>query len=141
MADNEGIWSRGGANIEELPDPLAPVAPPHLVELCEPEGEPKRKPRWPVVLYAFAGLFFVTLIWLIVTAPLSRALEPLADPRRLVLQEIVARDHRRALVRRSFRLGVIPVGADDVRVGVGRGDIRVQVAPDVFRPLDEPPDQ
>jgi penicillin-binding protein 1A len=32
------------------------------------------------VLYAIGGVLLITLLWLIVTAPLSRALEPLEDP-------------------------------------------------------------
>ena len=80
VVDNEGIWSRGGTNIEDLPDPFEPVAEPQL----EQPTKPKRK-RWRYVFYAFAGLFFITLIWLIVTAPLSRALEPLEDPAMLLV--------------------------------------------------------
>ena len=86
MVDNEGIWSRGGSNIEELPDPFAPAIPPAVGPEELPE-EPKRRRRWPLFLYAFAVLFFVTLIWLIVTAPLSRALEPLDDPAILLVSQ------------------------------------------------------
>jgi len=83
--DNDGIWTRGGVNVEDLPDPFgteqhAPEAPPE-------ETGPKRRRRWPYVLYAFAGLILITLIWLIVTAPLSRALEPLDDPAILFLSQ------------------------------------------------------
>jgi penicillin-binding protein 1A len=84
VTDNEGIWSRGGVNVEELPDPFAPAAPPLEADQIE---EPKRRRRWPLVLYAISGVFFVTLIWLIVTAPLSRALEPLDDPAILLVSE------------------------------------------------------
>ena len=84
MTDNEGIWSRGGANVEELPDPFAPESLPG-VELPEGGEKPKRKRRWPLVLYAISAIVFVTLIWLIVTAPLSRALEPLDDPAILLV--------------------------------------------------------
>ena len=80
MVDNEGIWSREGTNIEDLPDPFAPAAEPPLEQL----QKPKRK-RWRYVFYAFAALFFITLIWLILTAPLSRALEPLDDPAMLLV--------------------------------------------------------
>ncbi len=38
-------------------------------------------------LYLFFGLLLVTLLWLVVTAPLSRALEPLEDPALLLLSE------------------------------------------------------
>ncbi len=89
MVDNEGIWSRGGSNVEELPDPFAPLGPrpgasPDIPEL---EEEPRRRRWWPMVLYAISGIFFVILIWLIVTAPLSRALEPLDDPAILLLSQ------------------------------------------------------
>ncbi len=85
--DSDGIWSRGGANVEELPDPFAPLEPPPELEAEQlpPEEQPKRRRRWPLVLYAISGLLLVTLIWLIVTAPLSRALEPLDDPALLIL--------------------------------------------------------
>jgi penicillin-binding protein 1A len=39
------------------------------------------------VLYSIAGLFFITVIWLAITAPLSRALEPLPDPALLLLSD------------------------------------------------------
>jgi penicillin-binding protein 1A len=84
VTDNEGIWSRGGANVEELPDPFASESAPG-VELPEGGEKPKRKRRWPLVLYAISAIVFVTLIWLIVTAPLSRALEPLDDPAILLV--------------------------------------------------------
>ena len=37
--------------------------------------------RWCFTLF---GLIFVTVLWLVITAPLSRALEPLADPALLL---------------------------------------------------------
>ena len=83
MVDNEGIWSRGGVNVEDLPDPFAPAAPPEAGQ--SPPEKPKRKRRWPLVLYAIFAVVLVTLIWLIVTAPLSRALEPLDDPAILLV--------------------------------------------------------
>src|SRR5206468_6688796 len=43
--------------------------------------------RWPLVLYSVAALVFVTILWLVITAPLSRALEPLADPAMLLLSD------------------------------------------------------
>jgi penicillin-binding protein 1A len=39
------------------------------------------------VLYAIAALLVVTILWLVITAPLSRALEPLADPALLLLSD------------------------------------------------------
>jgi penicillin-binding protein 1A len=86
MSDGDTIWRRDGRYIEELPDPLGgtpaepPAGPP------APEARPPSRPRyWKWGLYTFAGLVLVTLIWLIVTAPLSRALEPLEDPAMLLL--------------------------------------------------------
>ncbi|MEO6361123.1 MAG: transglycosylase domain-containing protein [Sphingomicrobium sp.] len=89
MAGSDGIWSRGGQNVEELPDPFwseanspgLPDQPPteHLAA-----ARPRRR-RLRIAFYAFAILAFVTLIWLIVTAPLSRALEPLDDPAMLFM--------------------------------------------------------
>ncbi len=72
--------------LEELADPFAPQAPPYD---AEPEiQEPTRKRRrWPIVLYSISGLLLVTLLWLIITAPLSRALEPLDDPALLFLSD------------------------------------------------------
>src|SRR6185369_6303431 len=85
VAERDGIWSRGGAPVEELPDPFGPPR----VDLEQPaEGQPPAKPkrrRWVLWLYAISGLLVVTLAWLIVTAPLSRALEPLSDPALLLL--------------------------------------------------------
>ncbi len=80
-----GIWQRGGVDVENLPDPFEsrPAGP-------APAPEPPRKSRWRWVRWgfnAFAALLLVTLIWLIVTAPLGRALEPLEDPAMLLLSE------------------------------------------------------
>ncbi|QIL03320.1 penicillin-binding protein [Sphingomonas sinipercae] len=57
-----------------------------------PEALPEEQPRsrWrrlrPFV-YGLFGLLLLTLVWLIVTAPLSRALEPLPNPAMLFLSE------------------------------------------------------
>ena len=74
--------------VEELPDPFAPGPAGSLdvLELEEP-AKPRRR-RWPLdPLLARRRSFFVTLLWLIVTAPLSRALEPLDDPALLMLSD------------------------------------------------------
>jgi penicillin-binding protein 1A len=82
---NEGIWTRDGANIEELPDPFAPL-PPREPEPQEPE--PRRRRSWlRISLYSLAALLLAILLWLIVTAPLSRALEPLDDPALLLVSQ------------------------------------------------------
>ena len=82
MSEGESIWRRDGRNIEELPDPFtAPVLDPDA-------GAPpkaRRRPYWKYGLYGFTGLVLVIIIWLIVTAPLGRALEPLEDPAMLLL--------------------------------------------------------
>lgn len=112
MADRDSPWQRGGRNVEDLPDPFAPpsfaapplvrrrwwsrkrreeVAPPPLETYVafEPEQQSAapvaRRPwlRWG--LTAFGALLLITLLWLIITAPLSRALEPLPDPAMLIV--------------------------------------------------------
>ena len=80
MADRDAIWTRGGVNVEDLPDPFAAQPP---VDDQRPRARWRRWVR--TGLYLFTGLFIITLIWLIVTAPLSRALEPLDDPALLLL--------------------------------------------------------
>ncbi|HYI43343.1 MAG TPA: transglycosylase domain-containing protein, partial [Sphingomicrobium sp.] len=89
MADYDGIWSRNGANVEDLPDPLAPANPPPPPIGEEPQEAPRRS-RWRRVkigFYIFSAVLLLTIVWLIVTAPLSRALEPLPDPAMLFLSE------------------------------------------------------
>ena len=83
MAERDGIWSRGGAPVEELPDPFAIRSEPFegWDEVAgQPVQPPRRRRRWRIVLYSITGVILLTLAWLIVTAPLSRALEPLDDP-------------------------------------------------------------
>ena len=88
MAARDGIWSRGGAPVEELPDPFAPERrPPEPFGEPEPPPERRRRRRWPLVLYAITATVLITLIWLVLTAPLSRALEPLQDPALLMLSD------------------------------------------------------
>jgi penicillin-binding protein 1A len=86
VADRDGIWSRGGVHVEELPDPFAPVPAPGLVEPAEPPLKPRRSRR-RLVFYSIAGVLLLTLLWLVVTAPLSRALQPLDDPAMLLLSQ------------------------------------------------------
>lgn len=82
VADQDAIWTREGMPVEELPDPFPPQVPP-------PEQQHPRRSRrrWPLILYTFAALFFITVLWLVITAPLSRALEPLADPAMLLVSD------------------------------------------------------
>jgi penicillin-binding protein 1A len=83
LTENRGVWSRGGTPVEELPDPFAPEA----VETESPDQseQPPRRRRWVIWLYCISGLIVLTLVWLVVTAPLSRALEPLDDPALLMV--------------------------------------------------------
>ena len=86
MADRDGIWSRGGVPVEDLPDPFASDFTIGEAGALEVEV-PARRRRWPIYLYSIAGLILVTLLWLVVTAPLSRALEPLQDPALLLMSD------------------------------------------------------
>ena len=88
MADRDGIWSRGGVPVEDLPDPFALDVPAsHEAGVPEEWPVPRRRRRWPLVLYTISALLLATLVWLVVTAPLSRALEPLQDPALLLVSE------------------------------------------------------
>jgi penicillin-binding protein 1A len=97
VVDSEGIWTRGGVNVEDLPDPFEPLPP---YETDDRVVERKRR-RWPLVLYAFSAIFFVTIIWLILTAPLSRALQPLDDPAILYLSQEGQPIARRGAIKES----------------------------------------
>jgi penicillin-binding protein 1A len=83
VAEKDLVWTRDGQPVEELPNPFAPETPPNS-EADVPPELPRRRRRWPLVLYSVAGLIFVTILWLVITAPLSRALEPLPDPALLL---------------------------------------------------------
>jgi penicillin-binding protein 1A len=86
VVDSDGIWTRGGVPVEDLPDPFAPEPQPsHLGD--EPVQRARRRRRWPLVLYAVSAFILVTLIWLVFTAPLSRALEPLPTPAVLLVSD------------------------------------------------------
>jgi penicillin-binding protein 1A len=86
LTEHDLIWTRRGVPVEELADPFAPQVPPYDAPPEEQEP-PRKRRRWPIVLYAISGVVLVTLLWLIVTAPLSRALEPLDDPALLFLSD------------------------------------------------------
>ncbi|HET7605713.1 MAG TPA: PBP1A family penicillin-binding protein [Sphingomicrobium sp.] len=87
MADRDGIWSRGGVPVEELPDPFALAVPDQGTVPEEGTVPPRRRRRWPLVLYGVSALLLTTFVWLVITAPLSRALEPLEDPALLLVSE------------------------------------------------------
>ncbi len=84
---SHGIWQRGGIDVEHLPDPFAPPLAPDGGGVPPPAAKRPRRRWWRWGFNLFAGLLLVTLIWLIVTAPLGRALEPLKDPAMLLLSE------------------------------------------------------
>ena len=53
-----------------------------------PPSKWKRRRRWlKWGFYGFSAVFFITLIWLIVTAPLGRSLEPLDEPALLFVSQ------------------------------------------------------
>jgi len=80
VAERDTVWTRDGHPVEELPDPFTPESPAPVEET----EKPRRRRRWPIILYSVTGLIFVTVLWLVITAPLSRALEPLPDPALLL---------------------------------------------------------
>lgn len=83
MADRDSPWQRyDGGNIEELPDPFAPS--PYPGELPPELAKPRRR-WWRIGFTAFFALLLLVIGWLVITAPLSRALEPLQDPAMLLL--------------------------------------------------------
>ncbi len=86
MSESDTLWRRDGRNVEDLPDPFGLEAPDPGQPGEQPAApRPSQRRYWKYGLYALAGLLLVTLIWLIVTAPLGRALEPLEDPAMLLL--------------------------------------------------------
>ena len=103
MADYDGIWTRAGANVEELPDPFAPEQKPPPPSEPGGEAEPPR-PRWRrtrIAVYSLFAVLVLTLVWLVLTAPLSRALEPLPDPALLFLSEEGRPIARRGAIKES----------------------------------------
>ena len=101
MADRDGIWSRGGVNVEELPDPFVTNGAGFDPSADATETTQLKRRWWPIALYSIAGILFLTLIWLVLTAPLSRALEPLDDPALLFLSDNGRPIARRGAVKES----------------------------------------
>ena len=85
VAERDGIWSRGGVPVEDLPDPFPPSLWQDSQAETAPSEKPRKRRRWPLYLYSISAIILVTLVWLVFTAPLSRALEPLQDPALLLL--------------------------------------------------------
>ena len=84
MNDGGFLWRRDGRNIEDLPDPFVKSPEPQTEDA--PPLEKKRRP-WRYVAYGLFAIVVATLLWLVVTAPLGRALEPLDDPAMLLVSE------------------------------------------------------
>ena len=89
MTNSDTLWQRGGRNIEDLPDPFTPPVfePAPDPNSSQPPLHPVRRRRWRYVAYGIAALLLITLLWLIITAPLGRALEPLDDPAILLVSQ------------------------------------------------------
>ena len=83
VAERDDIWTRDGVPVEELPGLPWQAVPQALRQ----EPLKRRRRRWPLILYSVAGLFFLLVGWLVITAPLSRALEPLKDPALLLVSD------------------------------------------------------
>jgi penicillin-binding protein 1A len=98
-AEKDGVWSRDGVPIEELPSPFAPEVQP-AEDSGQSEAAEKHR-SWPLYLYSISGVVLLTLIWLILTAPLSRALEPLDDPALLLLSDDGHAIARRGVIKEA----------------------------------------
>ena len=88
MTSSDTLWQRDGRNIEELPDPFAPPVFEPVVE--DTSGKPPQSPRrrkWRYIAYGIFALLVITLLWLVISAPLGRALEPLDDPAILLVSQ------------------------------------------------------
>ena len=83
---SEGRAGRG--NAAECRSRSFPIrSRPRQRRLSAKRRPAEKRRRWPIYLYSIAGLLFLTLVWLVLTAPLSRALEPLQDPALLLLSD------------------------------------------------------
>ncbi len=79
-----GIWQKGGRNVELLDDPFSPSVPPPSEA---PLPLPKCRQWLKITLYSTFVFLVLIIGWLVISAPLGRALEPLADPAMLLLSE------------------------------------------------------
>jgi len=106
-----------GVTGEDRPSPgqasvAAPGAIPVLGTIPPPEGEIPEKPRrtrwWWMTrgVAAILLLFFLTILWLLFTAPLSKSLEPIAPPELTLL----ASDG--TPIARNGAIVAAPVGAE-----------------------------
>jgi len=84
VSEATGIWQRGGRDVEQLDDTFTPPPLPP----AEPTLPPKRARQWLKIALYSTFVFMVLIIgWLVISAPLGRALEPLKDPALLLLSE------------------------------------------------------
>lgn len=82
MSEASGIWQKGGRNVEQIDDPFPPLPQPPAEP---PLPLPKRRQWIKIVLYSIFVFLTVIIAWLVISAPLGRALEPLADPAMLLV--------------------------------------------------------
>ena len=84
MSEASGIWQKGGRDVEQLDDPFTPLPVPPTEEA----PPPRRRRQWLKIIFYSTFVFMVLIIgWLVISAPLGRALEPLKDPAMLLLSE------------------------------------------------------
>ncbi|MCY7338866.1 MAG: transglycosylase domain-containing protein, partial [Sphingomonas bacterium] len=85
MTEELGIWQHKGRNVEQIEDPFSP--PPLPPGEAVAPAPARRRSRLRLALYMVFALLLVTLAWLVITAPLGRALEPLENPAMLLVSE------------------------------------------------------
>lgn len=76
---------RWAARLEQIDRYLGATKPPEVdaTEGPQPAGGKKKRGRWWWIsrgLLALFGLFVLTVLWLAITAPLSKSLQPIAPP-------------------------------------------------------------
>ena len=82
MSEATGIWQRDGRDVEHLGDPFTPPPPPPV----DPAPLPQKRRKWlKIALYSLFVLVVLIVGWLVISAPLGRALEPLKDPAMLLV--------------------------------------------------------
>jgi penicillin-binding protein 1A len=84
VSEATGIWQRQGRDVEHLDDPFTPLPPPPA-DLAPPVR--KRRGWLKIAFYSTFVFLVLILAWLVITAPLGRALEPLKDPAMLLLTQ------------------------------------------------------
>ena len=85
MNDTMGIWQREGRDVEQLD---APFPTPTPTPPSEPALPARKRRQWLKIALYSTFVFLVLIIgWLVISAPLGRALEPLKDSAMLLLSE------------------------------------------------------